>query len=433
MSFQNPAKFVLSSSDDAALDTGSPYSVRSVDHMVPAAGFAFPEGFDLGAALAHAIDGHFPVLEIGCGAGRIASLFDDGYIGVDDNPHSIAQARTALPGQKFRLHDKGDQYPEAATALFYTALLHVSDEALGSLLVNAVRGRKRVVIAELMDVRWRDEGSSPAFNRDPEFYIFLMQELGFKLVHYAKPEAAQYSHAPWNIGRDSRITFLAFEKVAQSVSDDNARTALPAIAENGIRRAGDMWVRAEDPAIGCDFEISSHPFAIDHLNVALRHCDRRRVALDIGANYGSASRYLSRQFDRVLAFEPVRATFECTRRNLAGFSNVELENQAVGDRVGMVTVADAAGDIEMIRIDDLGLEAVDFIRLAAEGFELGVLKGAEETLRRCKPVVILEGRVRGSLEHDVAGGECAALLEALGAQRLAVEGKDFIVGWPEQD
>ncbi|WP_165912321.1 class I SAM-dependent methyltransferase [Novosphingobium sp. PhB165] len=185
---------------------------EGVDHIIPATEFEFPEGFDLGSALAIAIDGHFPVLEIGCGVGRIASLFDDGYIGVDVNPHSLAQARAVLPAQNFRIHDQGYRYPDAATALFYTVLLHVSDEALVPLLIEAVRGRQRIIIAELMDVRWRREGNPPVFNRDPEYYIFLMQELGFRLVHFSKPEYEHYNRAPWNTGRDSRITFLAFER-----------------------------------------------------------------------------------------------------------------------------------------------------------------------------------------------------------------------------
>lgn len=186
---------------------------EGVDHIIPDTGYAFPEGFDVGTALAHAIDGTFPVLEIGCGVGRIASLFDgDGYIGVDVNPRSLRQARIALPNHNLRIHDQGYAYPDARTVLFYTVLLHVSDDAVVPLLVEAVKDKERVVIAELMDQRWRRDGNPPVFNRDPEFYIFLMQELGFRLCHYAKPEYEHYNRAPWNTGRDSRITFLAFER-----------------------------------------------------------------------------------------------------------------------------------------------------------------------------------------------------------------------------
>ncbi|MBU3078665.1 class I SAM-dependent methyltransferase [Sphingomonas quercus] len=186
---------------------------EGVDHIIPGKGYEFPEGFDVGAALGRALGGTFPVLEIGCGIGRIASLFTpEGYTGVDVNPNSLRQAREYLPGHSFRIHDHGYQYPEAPALLFYTVLLHVADEAILPLLVEAVKGRQRVVIAELMDQRWRRDGNPPVFNRDPELYIYLMNELGFRLADYAKHEYSHYNRAPWNVGKDSRITFLAFDR-----------------------------------------------------------------------------------------------------------------------------------------------------------------------------------------------------------------------------
>ncbi|WP_395328278.1 class I SAM-dependent methyltransferase [Novosphingobium sp. BL-8H] len=188
---------------------------EGVDHIIPSNGYQFPEGFDVGAALGKVLGTRFPVLEIGCGVGRIASLFTpEGYIGVDVNPNSLRQARAALPGHNFRIHDHGYAYPAAPTVLIYTVLLHVADNALVPMMVEATKGRERVVIAELMDQRWRREGNPPVFNRDPEIYIHLMQQLGFNLVDYARHEYEHYNCAPWNTGRDSRITFLAFEKRA---------------------------------------------------------------------------------------------------------------------------------------------------------------------------------------------------------------------------
>lgn len=185
---------------------------EGVQHIIPDVGFEFPEGFDIESMIREAAANHFPILEIGCGVGRIASLFQPAeYIGVDVNPVSLLQARTTLPNHNFRIFDQGHQYPEAPTVLFYTVLLHISDDNVETVLEQASRGRKRLIIAELMDRRWQREGIPPVFNRDPEDYILMMRKLGFHLAAFSKKEYERYSKEPWNIGRDSRLTILTFD------------------------------------------------------------------------------------------------------------------------------------------------------------------------------------------------------------------------------
>ncbi|WP_157793835.1 class I SAM-dependent methyltransferase, partial [Robbsia andropogonis] len=138
-------------------------------HIKPDTGLSFPEDFDLGAALRESIGQIYPVLEVGCGVGRIASLFGAGeYIGVDINPLAVAVARQMLPDHQIRLTDHGIQYPEALTALLFNVLLHVSDVAVVPLLKEIAEGRIRIVVAELMD-RWRRDGApdcvQPQFGR----------------------------------------------------------------------------------------------------------------------------------------------------------------------------------------------------------------------------------------------------------------------------
>jgi len=214
-----------------------------------------------------------------------------------------------------------------------------------------------------------------------------------------------------------------------------------------MKQSGLMWIRDEDSFIGAYFDASGDKFEVDHLDAAISHCKTKRTALDIGAHYGSWSRHMSHQFNKVIAFEPVAATFECCRKNLEGFDNVTLIKQVVGDRRGFATVGrgkiyahpgtetvvNVHGDTAMIRVDDLHLSDLDLIKIDVEGFELHVLHGAEDTLRRCKPVVIFEENIRGPIEHNVQNGECALFLESLGARLLAVHNKDFIFGWPEPE
>lgn len=186
--------------------------LEGTKHIKPERGHEYPEGFDVGAILRTAIGDSFPVLEIGCGVGRIARLFQpEEYLGVDVNPSAIRQARSALSNHNIRLIDNGMKYPDAACALFYTVLLHVSDTSLPSILSNVLAFDK-VVIAEVMDTRWRREGDPPVFNRDPEQYILLMQAHGYQLTNVSKTPYLRYDKPPFNIGKDSRLTALSFER-----------------------------------------------------------------------------------------------------------------------------------------------------------------------------------------------------------------------------
>lgn len=111
---------------------------------------------------------------------------------------------------------------------------------------------------------------------------------------------------------------------------------------------------------------------------------------------------------QVFAFEPVLENYIlaklCIEENNLG--NVYLLNAALGDAVGVthVTTQDADGShlggasqisdlgqtVAMITIDSLNIEHINLIQLDVEGFEYSALKGAEKTLLRDSPIVMIE-------------------------------------------
>lgn len=148
-----------------------------------------------------------------------------------------------------------------------------------------------------------------------------------------------------------------------------------------------------------------------HLEAALRHVRHFTTAIDAGAHVGTWSHVLSAHFARVLAFEPSPDTCEALTANMTAFgcANVTIHQAALGAAPGMVRIAPLApaaavlkntgarfvqpgGDIPVVTIDSFELAEVGFVKLDIEGSEPAALRGALQTLKRCKPVVLFENK-----------------------------------------
>jgi FkbM family methyltransferase len=137
--------------------------------------------------------------------------------------------------------------------------------------------------------------------------------------------------------------------------------------------------------------------------------------LDIGANVGH---YTARMSDlvgaegRVIAFEPVPATFELLASNVARLrcTNVTLVNAAASDStraVGMslptfdsgltnfymAKLGEGAMDVQVLTLAVDGFripQPIKLVKIDAEGHEVSVLRGMVELLRRDHPDLIVE-------------------------------------------
>jgi FkbM family methyltransferase len=164
--------------------------------------------------------------------------------------------------------------------------------------------------------------------------------------------------------------------------------------------------------------------AEERIELALPFVKERRCAVQAGGNLGYWPRLLAEKygFDMVLTFEPDPVNYECLEANACGMGGwrgkVAHAMAALGDRIGPAPWSRASehkpgwhkvapngcrpkyvsGTVWVDRLDNDAPDYCDFLALDVEGYELEALKGAEQTIARCRPVVLFEDMGRSRFE-----------------------------------
>ena len=186
-----------------------------------------------------------------------------------------------------------------------------------------------------------------------------------------------------------------------------------------------IWIPDDD-----DWVNWSGNYEQDQFNEVMPHVSNRDVALDIGAHVGIWSMRLAQNFKRVIAFEPVPKHIECWKQNMTKFISEQsewgnistLETVALGHEngtapmkvpnttnTGMASLVYEVFNqrtgarwvqpgwetfpeivVETRTLDSYEFDQLDFIKIDVEWFELRVLQGAENTIRKHKPIMYIE-------------------------------------------
>ena len=109
----------------------------------------------------------------------------------------------------------------------------------------------------------------------------------------------------------------------------------------------------------------------------------------------------------------------------SSFGSLELKHRANNEFIGQeINYATLQKKISMLSIDSLQLPRLDFLKIDVEGMEEDVLNGAEQTLARCKPVLLVETikSNRAALE-DILGAH-GYTTYAAGINMIAIHSSD---------
>ncbi len=175
------------------------------------------------------------------------------------------------------------------------------------------------------------------------------------------------------------------------------------------------------------------------LDYIQKHFKGEGTFIDVGANIGLISLFTADQFPKAMvhAFEAHPETSQILDENclLNKVTNIEIHEFALGNEEKQVELYDNwdvnrggasivvksdssnAYSVQMKRLDGLNVGKPEMIKIDVEGFELEVLKGAQELIKQNLPVLILEISDWRKNAHD-SSSEIVEYVKKLGPYKV---------------
>lgn len=178
------------------------------------------------------------------------------------------------------------------------------------------------------------------------------------------------------------------------------------------------WIKADQGA----WDGPHRDWQQNHSKLYFKYVKNYDVVITAGGNQGMYVRFYAKRFGTVYAFEPDPLNFHCLVMNNQ-VDNVIKMNCALGEYNGFCQVErtcmentgtfkviaeppEAPGIPQMrvpvLSLDSMNFKMLDLLQLDVEGYEINVLKGARNTIVRCKPVIIAENGKTNDIRQFMA-------------------------------
>ena len=182
------------------------------------------------------------------------------------------------------------------------------------------------------------------------------------------------------------------------------------------------------------------------LDIALGFVKNFTTAIDGGANYGIMSYNLNSKFSKIYAFEVDAPVRECLKNNVEKFQldNVVVCDCGLSDKEELVALnylkntfgtyinKEVSGTNICKTLDSFELTDVGFIKLDCEGYEPYILKGAEQTIKKYKPVILMEEKNYSKRYYGEEGNLAVELLLGWGYTMEVSWPKDCVMVYKEK-
>ena len=162
----------------------------------------------------------------------------------------------------------------------------------------------------------------------------------------------------------------------------------------------------------CDCIRRGFKWGENHHIIIDKYLTKDSICIEAGSHIGAISIKLSKVCKTVYCFEPTINTFDLLKYNMEGNcdNNFKLFNKGLGEickskcnnysqpsggrvilGVGLTKKMHKEDSIiEVITIDSLNLDKLDYIRIDVEDYEQDIINGGINTINKYKPIIVLE-------------------------------------------